>query len=95
MGILEPDLYMCSSSSFKLEDGDKMFLYTDGITERRNLSNKELELDGLKMIIVDGIERGLSGKKLLTYVLSKVDEFAEGVPPKDDYTLLLVEKIKH
>lgn len=95
VGILEPDLYMCSSSSFKLEDGDKMFLYTDGITERRNLSNKELELDGLKMIIVDGIERGLSGKKLLTYVLSKVDEFAEGVPPKDDYTLLLVEKIKH
>lgn len=94
VGILEPDLYMCSSSSFKLEEGDKMFLYTDGITERRNLSNKELELEGLKMIVVEGVEKGLSGKKLLTYVLTKIDEFAEGVPPKDDYTLLLVEKIK-
>lgn len=94
VGVLDPELYVCSSSIFDLEYGDKMFLYTDGIIERRNLSNRELEIGGFKEIIVDAIDKNFSGKKLLSYVLAKVEEFAEGVPPKDDYTLVLVEKIK-
>ncbi|MCX8029652.1 MAG: SpoIIE family protein phosphatase [Brevinematales bacterium] len=94
VGILEPDMYVCASSYFKIDDGDIMFLYTDGVTERRNLSNKELELDGFKSIVADAVDRNYSGKKLLSYVLNRIEEFAEGVPPRDDFTLLLVQKIK-
>ncbi|MCS7298808.1 MAG: SpoIIE family protein phosphatase [Spirochaetia bacterium] len=94
VGIIQPELYSCTSSNFVLKDGDKMILYTDGVTERRNLSNKELELEGLKKIVAECVDRNLSGKKLLAQILSEIDRFAEGVPPRDDFTILLVEKIK-
>lgn len=94
VGIIQPELYSCTASNFVLKDGDKMILYTDGVTERRNLSNKELELEGLKKIFAECVDRNLSGKKLLAQILSEIDRFAEGVPPRDDFTILLVEKIK-
>lgn len=94
VGILAPEMYICPSSTFKLEDGDVMVLYTDGVVERRNLSNKELELEGFKAIISEAVDKNYSGKKLLSYVLNKIEEFAEGVPPRDDFTLLLVQRTK-
>ncbi|MEN2997668.1 MAG: SpoIIE family protein phosphatase, partial [Brevinematia bacterium] len=94
VGILEPGLYVCSSASLKLEDGDKIFLYTDGIIERRNLANEEIGMERFKKIIVDAVDKGLFGKRLLSHILNKIEEFSEGVPPKDDYTLLVVEKVK-
>ncbi|MGC8870217.1 MAG: SpoIIE family protein phosphatase [Brevinematia bacterium] len=92
VGVLDPNLYASTSSSFYLDDGDKLFLYTDGIIERRNLHNRELELEGFKEIIIEAVANNLSGKKLLSYILSRIDKFAEGVPPRDDYTLVLIEK---
>ncbi|MFN4245207.1 MAG: SpoIIE family protein phosphatase [Brevinematia bacterium] len=94
VGILDPNIYSCSSASFKLIEGDKMFLYTDGIVERRNLSNSELGLDGFKEIIVKAVNNKLQGKKLLSYLLSEIENFAQGTPPRDDFTLVLIEKTK-
>ena len=92
VGILDPKLYVCSSVNYKVTEGDKIILYTDGIIERRNLSNDELGLERLKEIVYNGVNNGFYGKKLLSFILSEVENFSQGVPPKDDFTLLLIEK---
>ncbi|MCS7299698.1 MAG: SpoIIE family protein phosphatase, partial [Spirochaetia bacterium] len=69
-----------------------MFLFTDGIVERKNKNNSHLEIDGFKNIISELVDKGLSGKELFSNTLEKIEKFAEGTPTRDDYTLLLVER---
>ncbi len=94
IGIIDPELYIATHESIGIQKGDKIFLYTDGITERRNLHGEELGLERLKEIIIRGIEMELSEKRLLGYILRNIEDFADGVPPRDDYTMLILEKIK-
>lgn len=92
VGILEPSIFVSTTGTFKVEKGDKMFLFTDGIIERRNKNNSHLEINGLKNIIVELVDKGISGKELFSSTLERIEEFAGGTPTKDDYTLLLVER---
>lgn len=94
VGILEPSLFRTTSESFRVERGDKIILFTDGIVERRNPEGKHLEIDGFKHIIVSAIEKGFSGKELVAFVLNEIEKFSKGVRARDDYTLLLVERIQ-
>ena len=92
VGILDDNLYIASTESFELMEGDRLIVYTDGIVERRNLKGEELGLERFKEMILEGHRQGFSGKRFLSFLLSKIEDFAEGVPPKDDYTLLVIEK---
>ncbi len=92
VGILDDSLYIASTERFEFMEGDRLIVYTDGIVERRNLKGEELGFERFKEMVLEGHRQGINGKRFLSFLLSKIEEFSEGVPPKDDYTLLVIEK---
>lgn len=72
-----------------LHPGDKILLYTDGVTEAVNM---ELQLYGDDRLKAE-LERVQSQeiKKIVSDVTQSIDEFAAGAMQADDITMLIVE----
>jgi phosphoserine phosphatase RsbU/P len=73
----------------KLEPGDTLLLYTDGVTEARNPRNEVYGLDRLTALMAK------SSQDLETMgaaILADVRRFADGRPPSDDLTLVGVAR---
>ena len=68
--------------------GDKIVMYTDGITEAEN---KEEDEYGEKRLI-DHVKRNLhlSPKELLASIVNDVDNHADDISSQDDVTLLIL-----
>ena len=77
------------SGSMQLAPGDKVFQYTDGVTEAMN---KENELYGMKRL-TDVLCKNVdcSPTELLAAVKLDIDEFVNGSPQFDDITMLCLE----
>ncbi|GAB1477454.1 hypothetical protein MASR2M70_22960 [Bacillota bacterium] len=74
--------------TLQMERGDKILLYTDGITEVVNSNGKAFGMDGLKRIIKEiGVSKG---KKLAEGIIYEAREFAGG-SPMDDMAILVLE----
>lgn len=72
-----------------LEAGDKIFLYTDGVTEATNAEN---ELYGMQRL--GGILKENSTKspiEILPAVREDIDSFVGSAPQFDDITMLCLE----
>ncbi|MEO1444258.1 MAG: GAF domain-containing SpoIIE family protein phosphatase, partial [Chloroflexota bacterium] len=72
----------------KLEPGDMVIYYTDGLTEAESVSKDFFGEDRLCAIISDNFDSPL--EVLGDQILRAVDEFTIGAPPFDDLTLLIV-----
>lgn len=68
--------------------GDRLCLYSDGITEAANAADEEFGMDRLGVLLSEG--RALPESDLCDRVFDRIEEFARGVPQYDDQTLLLV-----
>jgi len=71
-----------------LNPGDRVMLYTDGLTEVFNSSGEMLDVSGLQNIARDASELPFSEMK--RNILDRVAEWRSG-PPADDMSLVLVE----
>jgi serine phosphatase RsbU (regulator of sigma subunit) len=73
--------------TLKLNPGDLIAIYTDGVTEARNTAG---ELFGVERLcsLLSGV-RALSPEAVLETVLAEVADFRGGLPSTDDLTLLL------
>ena len=72
----------------KLEPGEELFLYTDGVPEATNARN---ELYGTeRMMAILNSNRGLEPEKVLETVKADVDRFVGDAPQFDDLTMLCV-----
>lgn len=76
-------------ASRKIESGDRLILYTDGVTESQNNDRQLLQISGLQQIVLEAAKRPLF--EVGDWILQKVADFRGGGRPKDDMTLLLVE----
>ena len=74
----------------QLQPGDKLFLYTDGVTEAMNLQN---ELFGEKRFMETVVSAEGSLPEILDFIRSKTAEFAGEAPQNDDITMLIMEYI--
>ena len=86
IGLLEGAQF--ETGSFPLEPDDVLVAYTDGITESDNLAGELWGQDGLEKLL-----RGCRGKSSEEIVRSILDErfaFADGMPQRDDMTLLVM-----
>jgi sigma-B regulation protein RsbU (phosphoserine phosphatase) len=71
-----------------LEPGDRLLLYTDGITEASNSADEEYGEERLHALLSE--RRELNGGELIDALLADVLAFCGRVRPRDDMTLLLL-----
>ena len=77
--------------TMQLWPGDRVFLYTDGVTEMQNLT-QELYGEARLLETLDASDAepmGVMG--LLPYVRASVDRFADGAEQADDVTMLALD----
>ena len=72
----------------KIEAGDRLFLYTDGVTEATNVENQLYGEDRLLKILKDDKAKNLNSKEILSLVRADIDKFVAGAPQFDDITML-------
>ncbi len=75
--------------TIQLERGDKLFFYSDGITEAMNEKRDEYGEDRL-MAMAEGTN-GLSAEQSRDAVMADVAEFLGTVHPQDDQTLVVLQ----
>ncbi len=73
----------------QLQPGDRLFLYTDGVTEAMTEDGEEFSEERLAQALAHAEHRSLQETTRL--VSDAVREFAGGAPQSDDLTMLLVQ----
>jgi sigma-B regulation protein RsbU (phosphoserine phosphatase) len=89
LGLIPGTAY--SQTAVKLEPGDLLLLYTDGVSESRDSSDDQLGLDRL-LEMARGLPVG-SAAECGQALLSAVESFRGTVPVGDDITVLALERL--
>lgn len=79
--------YKCGE--MRLDVGDKIFQYTDGVTEATNANNELYGMERLTDIL--GENSALSPAELLPKIKEDIDRFVGEAPQFDDITMLCLE----
>lgn len=72
-----------------LEPGDKLFQYTDGVTEATNAENELYGMERLANILGEVGEK--NPNEILPAVKADIDAFVKDAPQFDDITMLCLE----
>ncbi len=89
LGIMESARY--SESVSRLDPGDLLLIYTDGLTEAENPAEEEFGVERVEQAVAR--LDGPSAESACHDLLSAVDDFVCGRPLNDDATLLVVERL--
>jgi len=79
--------------SMMLSPGDKLLLFTDGITELKNLSDELYGEPRLEALFESLCQQTHSQAPLLDVLINALSQFADGALLPDDISVLLVEMI--
>ncbi len=90
IGVLEGENF--SQKSVKIDPGDILVLYTDGITESFSSQNEMFGESRLKSIIRKNAS--LSAVEIQDKIFNEVQIFSESEPQFDDITLLVIKALK-
>lgn len=77
------------ANEFQYESGDIMVLYTDGITEAKNLKGEEFGYDRLAEILLEVKE--MPAKQIQEHLIRRLYEFSGTSNINDDYTTMIVK----
>lgn len=75
-------------SEITLCPGDRLLLYTDGVTEAHDKTKALYGTDRLEKMLDDA--RNLPGEQVLDKILDDIKDFAQGVPQFDDITMVIL-----
>jgi serine phosphatase RsbU (regulator of sigma subunit) len=84
LGALEGHEYQ--ASVLRLEPGDLLVMYTDGVVEARNATGDEFQVLRLKSYLAGCA--GASADKVVRGLVGRVEDFAGDAPQYDDVTVL-------
>jgi sigma-B regulation protein RsbU (phosphoserine phosphatase) len=87
LGVMEGLPY--DEEALALAPGDRLLIYTDGLSERANASGEEFGVARLEGLL-RALPAGLGAKAVTSRLLTVLEEFAGGVEPSDDQTLLVL-----
>ena len=88
IGIMDDVEYR--QGKVKLNVGDIVVLYTDGVTEMRNEQKEEYGSQRFQRLLKDNKEK--SADELVNIIISDVDAFRGNANPHDDMTLLILKR---
>jgi CHASE2 domain-containing sensor protein len=88
LGIDEAAKY--GQVEFDLEPGDRIIVFTDGISEARNTGKEEFGVERLKKVISDGAKGEVSA--LSEAIITRVKRFSLHCVQHDDITLIVIGK---
>ena len=88
LGALQEAAY--DSGSVRLNPGDMLLAYSDGVTECRNSEDEEFEMGRLSAAV--NAVGDASANQVLFSTLGAVLDFANGCSPEDDLTLLVIRR---
>jgi sigma-B regulation protein RsbU (phosphoserine phosphatase) len=88
LGLLGEGTYETRES--RLQEGDLLYLYTDGITEAENPEGEELGSSRLETELVRS--GGRPAAEVATRIEDLVSGFARGIPIADDRTVLVLRR---
>ncbi|WP_407426370.1 SpoIIE family protein phosphatase [Treponema sp.] len=90
---VKPNLMLAAMPSVKYTDyeleinaDDRLFIYTDGVTEASNSQNELY--GGERLLNVLNKSTGLSSKEVISFVRKDIDSFVQNAPQFDDITML-------
>ena len=91
LGIMGDDFFLKSLKiiTLKMEPGDSLVLYTDGVTEAMNRQDQEFGMERLQSALEGARLAGARG--ILESILESVGRFQRGARQTDDLTLLILE----
>ncbi len=78
-----------NQSELALGPGDRLFLYTDGVTEAHDPDNAQYGEDRLNAVLER--TRHSPGDAVLESVATDIDDFARGAPQFDDITMVVLD----
>lgn len=87
IGLVEGVDY--TTETLQLNSGDRLLLYSDGITECQNVKDELYDDDNMLLALSDNIED--TGLEYLNALLWNVSQFAGGTPFYDDLSAILLE----
>ncbi len=85
VGLFGPARY--TQASVRLQSGDTLVLFTDGVTEAMN--DQDEEFDEPRLIQAVRASNGLRAAELIDRIIQACDDFAAGAPQHDDMTLVI------
>jgi serine phosphatase RsbU (regulator of sigma subunit) len=88
LGALQKAAY--DSGTVRLNPGDMLLAYSDGVTECRNSEDEEFEIGRLSAAV--NAVSGASANQILFSTLGAVLDFADACSPEDDLTLLVIRR---
>jgi sigma-B regulation protein RsbU (phosphoserine phosphatase) len=77
-----------NSNSIDLESGDKIILFTDGVSEAMNPYSEEFSENRLEQIAIN--TSSLSAAETMNNIRKEIEEFVQGAPQSDDLTMLII-----
>ncbi len=89
MGALAESTY--EEDKLKLNSGDALVVYSDGVTEAMNENEEEFTLERLEGIVKENVE--LSANELHDIIYKEVKAHAKNAVQSDDITLLIIKKL--
>ncbi len=89
VGMLEEMGDAYEEDTTKLNYGDRIILFTDGIVETKNHAQEEFSVERLEQLILSNSH--CSVNELKQVIVNEVKEFAGGESQKDDITMLIIE----
>lgn len=82
-----------TNNEIQLKSGDKLLIYTDGVTETFNTQDEILGTDRLVEYFQE--TGGMDAEQTGQHILKRQRQFALGTPPSDDLTIVVVEISPH
>jgi serine phosphatase RsbU (regulator of sigma subunit) len=75
----------------KLEEGDALVIYSDGVTEANNPAGDEFEIEGLAETVIRN--RVESAGAIVSHINKDLVTYTAGAPPSDDITLIVARRV--
>lgn len=85
LGLLPKEKFNCKLTLLELDVGDKIYIYSDGFIEAKNISGTMFGIDAIKSSISKGLQGNLN---VIDNIIKDVTNFRGNYPQEDDLTLI-------